>query len=84
MVINYEILYYFIFSSAFILPLRQNNSHALKHRCWRDIEGGGHAPDHVPLDGRAARRRRRRRRRIAAAVVRREGHYAVSGVIAER
>ena len=35
MVINYEILYYFIFSSAFILPLRQNNSHALKHRCWR-------------------------------------------------
>ena len=49
-----------------------------------DIEGGGHAPDHVPLDGRAARRRRQRRRRIAAAVVRREGHYTISGVIAER
>ena len=56
----------------------------VRSRSREDIEGGGHAPDHVSLDGRAARRRRRRRRRIAAAVVRREGHYAVSGVITER
>ena len=56
----------------------------IRSRSREDIEGGGHAPDHVPLDGRAARRRRQRRRRIAAAVVRREGHYSVSGVIAER